>query len=118
MIKLVLYRKVFVILKFCKKYELTPHIPRPIEIYPQELQVNKRIAADFYLKARELQLSGQGGYHEWAYRKAAWSLDELEVSVKDMLRDKGVEGLPAIEAIGKSLANVISEYFKGNSSGR
>jgi hypothetical protein len=52
-------------------------LQHPIEIYPEELRVNKRIAEMLYLKARELQLSGVEIYKEWACRKAAWSLDEL-----------------------------------------
>jgi len=28
-------------------------------------------------------------YKEWAYRKAAWSLDELEEIVKNILKNKG-----------------------------
>lgn len=102
------------VLKCCKKHEITPYIPRPVEIYPQELQLNKQIAAVFYLKARELQLSGEGGFREWAYRKAAWSLDELKVSVETIIRDKGVDGLLEINAVGKSIANLISEYVNVN----
>jgi len=46
------------VLKYCQKYGLTPYIPRPIEIYPKELQINKKIAERFYLESRELQISG------------------------------------------------------------
>lgn len=97
--------------KYCKKYGLTPYIPRPIKIYPDELQVNKKIAEIFYLKARELQLLGGEVYREWAYRKAAWSLDELEESVKTIFQKQGADGIRRIKGIGRSLAGEIEEFL-------
>jgi len=99
------------VLKNCQRYGLTPYIPRPTEIYPKELQVNKRVAERFYLEARELQISGQGSHREWAYRKAAWSLDDLKEGVEIILQKRGVDGLLEVEAIGRSLANRIVEYL-------
>lgn len=102
------------VVKYCKKYGLIPHIPRPIKIYPEELQVNKKIAEIFYLKARELQLSGGEAHREWAYRKAAWSLDELEESVKTIFQKQGADGIRRIKGIGGSLAAQIEEFLKRN----
>ncbi|MEM2100407.1 MAG: radical SAM protein [Thermoproteota archaeon] len=95
----------------CKKYGLTPYIPRPIDIYPEELRVNKRIAEMLYLKARELQLSGEETYRKWAYKKAAWSLDESGESVKTIFRRQGIEGIMQIEGIGRSLAVQIEAFL-------
>lgn len=100
------------VLKFCQKYQLTPYIPRPVSFYPKNLQINKKIAEKFYLKARELQLSGQGGFKEWAYRKAAWALDDLEKSIKEIYQKEGMEGLLKIKGIGKNLAGQIEEFLK------
>lgn len=93
--------------KYCQKYKLTPYIPRPINFHPKKLQINKKIAEEFYLQARELQLSEQGGYREWAYRKAAWALDDLGESIKDIYQNKGVKGIMEIKGIGRSLAKQI-----------
>ena len=95
----------------CQKQGLTPYIPRPITIYSIEQQTNYRIAEKFYLEARELQLSGDNNYREWAYRKAAWALDELEVDVVEIFKKQGIEGLKLIEGIGESLAAKIAGYI-------
>lgn len=100
------------VLKYCQKYRLTPYIPRPIKFYLKELHINKKIAEQFYLEARELQLSGQGGYKEWAYRKAAWALDDLESNIDQLFQNQGINGIIEIKGIGKSLAKKIEEFLK------
>ncbi|MEM2897383.1 MAG: hypothetical protein QXG01_07455 [Candidatus Bathyarchaeia archaeon] len=100
------------VLKYCKKYDLTPYIPRHVDFYPKELKLNKKIAEKFYLEARELQMSGQGGYKEWAYRKAAWAMDDLKESIEKIYRDEGIDGVIQIEGIGKKLANRIEEFLR------
>jgi len=102
------------VLENSKKYELTPWIPRPVHIYPKELQVNKKIAEKFYLEARELQLSGQGDHREWAYRKAAWSLDDLEVGVDEIFRKRGIDGIMEIKGIGETLSRQIEEFLSSD----
>ena len=101
------------VLEYCHRYELLPYILRPVNFYPKELWVNKKIAEKFYLQARKLQLSGQGGYKEWALRKAAWALDDLEESIKEVYYKEGVTGTMKIKGIGKSLAAQIEEFLKG-----
>jgi len=100
------------VLEYSRKYELAPWITRPIQIYPEELQINRKIAEKFYLDARELQLSGQDAHREWAYRKAAWSLDDLPESVEGLFQRRGIEGLMQIKGVGKGLAKQIEEFLK------
>ena len=73
------------VLEYCQKYGILPHIPRPVKFYPEELQINKKIVEIFDLEARELQISGQDSYREWAYRKAAWAIDDLTKGFKQYL---------------------------------
>ncbi len=100
------------VLKYCKKYDIIPYIPRPVNFFPEELQFNKEIAGKFYLNARELQMSGSGGYKEWAYRKAAWAIDDLKENIEKIYQDKGIDGIMQIKGIGKKLANKIEEFLK------
>ncbi|HJX23832.1 MAG TPA: radical SAM protein [Candidatus Bathyarchaeia archaeon] len=102
------------VLAFCMENGLSPKIPRPVKIYPKDLQVNKRIAETFYLEARELQIAGQERAKEWAYRRAAWSLDDLEESVREIIRKRGADALLEIEGIGKSLADRIAAFLQEN----
>lgn len=100
------------VLKYCKKYEITPFIPRPVSFYPEKLQLNKEIAGNFYLEARELQLSGSKGYREWAYRKAAWALDDLQENIEEIYHNEGIDGLRKIKGIGEKLAERIEGFLK------
>ena len=100
------------VLKYCQKYELFHYIPRATSYYPKKLQMNKKISERFYLKARELQLSGKGGFKEWAYRKAAWSLDHLEENIETIYQTKGLIGVMRIPCIGDSLAKQIESFLK------
>ena len=100
------------IAKYCEKHKLTPYIPRPMQIYPKELQINRKLAEKFYFEARELQFSSQGGYREWAYRKAAWSLDDLGESVEEIFQERGINGIMKIKGIGKRLAKQVQEFLK------
>jgi DNA repair photolyase len=98
----------------CQEQELTPYIPRPISIYPKDQQLNRRIAEKFYLEARDLQLTAADSYREWAYRKAAWALDDLEGSVETIFRNEGLDGLQRIPGVGKSLANKIAAHISNS----
>ncbi len=102
------------VLDYCKKYELTPYIKRPISFYPANLQINKKIAEKFYYKARELQLSGENSYKEWAYRKAAWSLDELGRGIDEIYNEQGINGIMQIKGVGKSIGGEIEEFLESH----
>jgi len=97
--------------EYCEKFGLKNHIPRPIEHYPENLKLNKIIAEEFYLKAREINLSQGYSYREWAYRKAAWSLDELDKNIEEIYQDEGIEGLKKIKGIGSSLSKKIESKW-------
>nr|MDO8135979.1 hypothetical protein [Candidatus Njordarchaeum guaymaensis] len=99
------------VLEYCQKYGLSNYIPRPVTFYPKELQINKEIAARFYLEARELMMTGQRGYKEWAYRKAAWALDDLKESIKEIYQERGIGGLMLIKGIGEKLAKKIEDLL-------
>ena len=49
----------------------------------------------------------------WAYRKAAWTIDELDRDIEEVYAAQGIEGLLAIPNIGKELAGEIAAVLKG-----
>ena len=101
------------VLKYCRKYDITPYIPRPVNFFPEEMRINKEIAGKLYLEARELQMSSRGSYKEWAYRKAAWTIDDLKESIEKIYQDKGIDGIMEVQGIGEKLANKIEELLHG-----
>lgn len=101
------------VLKYCQKYGILSYIPRPVDFYPKELQLNKKIAEKFYFEARELQVSGNGGFKEWTYRKAAWAIDDLKESLEKIYEERGIEGIMEIKIIGEKLAKKILCFVLG-----
>jgi DNA polymerase/3'-5' exonuclease PolX len=54
-----------------------------------------------------MELDCTSQYKLWAYRKAAWALEDLTESVTEIYARKGRAGLESIQSVGKSLANEI-----------
>ncbi len=98
--------------KYCQKYDIKNYIPRPVNFFPEHLQINKKVAADFFLRAREIQLSSGMNYKYWALQKAAWAIDELNQDIKEIYKNQGKKGLLAIKGVGKSIAETIGEFLE------
>ncbi len=49
------------------------------------------------------------GQRVWAYRKAAWAIEDLEQGVGLIYRQKGRKGLERIENLGPKLSRVVEE---------
>lgn len=91
--------------ELCQKYGLTDRIPR--YIIPGPLEANKYIAEKLFLKTYDLELEMASNHQIWAYRKAAWTVDELQESVEEIYDERGLDGLIELPAVGKSIANQI-----------
>ena len=59
-----------------------------------------------------MEVSCESPRRVWAYRKAAWAIDELKENVSAIYRRNGVKGLEKIQNIGKSMSKVIEEYLQ------
>lgn len=102
------------VVKYCNKYNVQNYITRPISFFPQELQINKRVSENLYIKAREIQLTAGDKYKEWAYRKAAREIDGLQENIRLMYQNEGTNGLTKIKGVGKSIALEIEKYLNSN----
>ncbi len=96
----------------CARHGLTDRMPR--HVIPGPLAVNKRIAERLFLKAYDLELELAKDYHIWAYRKGAWTVDELEKSVVEIYQAQGEAGLQELPGIGKRLAGDIARWLQEN----
>lgn len=47
------------------------------------------------------------GYRQFAFLKAAWSIDALTENIEDLYRTKGRKGLLKIKGIGEKMSNEI-----------
>ena len=100
--------------ELCVRHGLLDRMPRYIETGP--LAVNKRIAERLFLKTYDLELEQARSYRIWAYRKAAWLVDEYPDSIGELYRDRGETGLRELPGIGKSLAAVIARWLEIDSA--
>jgi hypothetical protein len=99
-----------VLRELCEKHGLLDRMPRYIE--PGALAINKRIAELLFLKTYDLELEQAGDHRIWAYRKAAWTVDELPESVAVIFEKQGEAGLIALPAIGGRIAGQISGWLR------
>ena len=96
--------------ELCQKHGLLDRMPRYIE--PGPFAVNKRIAERLFLQTYELELDQAQVQVIWAYRKAAWTVDELDESVADIYQRQGKTGLMQLPNIGDSIAGRIINWLQ------
>jgi DNA polymerase/3'-5' exonuclease PolX len=82
------------------------------------LAVNKRIAERLFLKTYDLELEQAKDYRIWAYRKAAWTVDEWPESVAEIYHAHGEAGLWELPGIGKKLAGEIARWLRESATER
>jgi DNA repair photolyase len=99
-----------VVRELCLAHGINDRIPRYIPV--GESGINRRIAERLFLKTYELELEQDSGYRIWAYRKAAWSVDENPESIADIFYMRGESGLRDLPAIGQSLAHEIATWLQ------
>jgi DNA repair photolyase len=95
--------------ELCVRHGLTDHMPRYVA--PGPLAVNKRVAERLFLKTYDLELEGAQEYRIWAYRKAAWTVDEWPASIGEVYEARGQAGLQELPGIGESLSRKIAGWL-------
>jgi DNA polymerase/3'-5' exonuclease PolX len=76
------------------------------------LAINKRIAEILFLKTYDLELEQAPQPRIWAYRKAAWTVDEWPESAAEIYSSKGESGVTALPGIGSSIVADIIRTLK------
>ncbi len=98
--------------ELCARHGLMDRMPRYIA--PGPLAVNKRVAERLFLKTYDLELEQANDYRIWAYRKAAWTVDESRESVSEIYHARGEAGLCELPGIGKRIAGEIAGWLQEN----
>jgi DNA repair photolyase len=93
--------------ELCEKYGIHDRMPRYVPDGP--LATNKRIAEEIFNKCYQMELESAPSYKVWAYRRAGWTIDELDQDIMALYRKRGANGLKALPNIGPSLADFIAE---------
>jgi len=96
--------------EICQKVGIPDRMPRPI-LAGEKRALNKKVAEMLADKTYSLELEGSEGFRIWPYRKAAWSVDDLEQDIGLIYRQMGMQGLQSIQHIGPSIGKLIEKYI-------
>jgi DNA repair photolyase len=97
--------------ELCERHGLKDRMPRYLGA-AGPLAINKLIAEKLFLKTYALELEQAQAYRIWAYRKAAWTVDEWPESVAEIYREQGEAGLQKLPEIGKGVAAEIGKWLQ------
>jgi DNA repair photolyase len=89
--------------EYCVHEGISDRIPRPI-IPGEKRELNKRIVEALAYKLYMLELENASQNTLWAYRKAAWAVEDLEQDVSLVYRSLGRKGLESIPGVNPPLA--------------
>ena len=96
--------------ELCDRHGLLDRMPRYVA--PGPLAVNRQIAERLFLRTYDLELEQAKDYRIWAYRKAAWTVDEWPESVAEIYAAEGESGLRKLPHIGKRIAERIARWLE------
>jgi DNA polymerase/3'-5' exonuclease PolX len=85
-------------------------MPRPI-IPGDKRALNKRIVEALANQVYTMELYGEPSRRVWAYRRAAWAIEETPQDLGLIYRQMGVKGLESIENVGPRLAGVLEDLI-------
>jgi len=91
----------------CEKYGVADRIPRYIPDSP--LKRNRKISTALFDRVYRLELELESPHKIWAYRKAAWAIEELEENIEELYRSGRLEEVPGV---GKTLAAEIEKMLE------
>jgi len=96
--------------ELCGRYGIADRMPRPI-IPGDKRALNKRIVEALANQCYWMELDNAPGQRVWAYRKAAWAIEDLEQDVGLIYQQMGRKGLESIGNIGPRLAEVVEDLI-------
>ena len=85
--------------ELCEQYGISDRMPRPI-IPGHKRALNTRIAEALANQLYYMELDGEPSRRVWAYRKAAWAIEDTPQDLGLIHRQMGVKGLESIENVG------------------
>ena len=81
-------------------------MPRPI-IPGDKRTLNKRVVEALANRLYNMELNSEPNHRVWAYRKAAWAIEDTPQDLGLIYRQMGRKGLESIQNVGPDLAQVI-----------
>ncbi len=82
--------------ELCQQAGISDRMPRPI-IPGEKRALNKRVVEALANRVYELELAGAAESRIWAYRRAAWAVEDLEQDLGLVHRTLGLRGLAGLD---------------------
>ncbi|NOZ57082.1 MAG: radical SAM protein [Calditrichaeota bacterium] len=98
--------------EICQQIGIPDRLPRPV--WQEERTSNRRLAEHFHNRAYTLELEQASPYRVWAYRKAAWSVDDYPEDVERLARSGGEKALRSLPQVGPGLAREALQWLKAS----
>lgn len=105
-------QKALRIKELCEQYGISDRIPRPI-IPGDKHTLNKLVVEALANQVYYMELDGEPNHRVWAYRKAAWAIEDTQQDLGLIYRQMGLKGLGSIQNVGPKLALVVEQLLKG-----
>jgi DNA repair photolyase len=96
--------------ELCERHGILDRMPRYIA--PGPLAINTRVAERLFLKTYDLELEGATDSRIWAYRRAAWTVDEMPDNIAEIYQARGKTGLMELPGIGERLSGLIGAWLR------
>ena len=97
--------------ELCEKHGISDRITRPI-IPGDKRTLNKRMVEALANQLYYMELNGEPSRRVWAYRKAAWAIEDTPQDLGLIYRQMGVKGLESIKNVGPKLAQVVEALIR------
>jgi DNA repair photolyase len=96
--------------ELCARHGIADRMRRYVA--PGPLALNKKIAERLFLQTHDLELQEAYSARIWAYRKAAWVVDDWQENLGDIYLARGEAGLAELPEIGASMATRIAGWLR------
>ena len=96
--------------RLCAKHGIPDRLERFIA--DNMLAVNKWVAEKLFLKTYDMELENANPYQIWAYRKAAWMVDDLEENLANLYHAGGEARLQELPGIGKGISSQMAGWIR------
>ena len=102
--------------ELCRQYGISDRMPRPI-IPGDKRTLNKLVVEALANQVYYMELNREPNHRVWAYRKAAWAIEDMPQDLGLVYRQMGGKGLESIQNVGPKLAQVVERLLRGWMSG-
>jgi DNA repair photolyase len=97
--------------ELCEQYGISDRMPRPI-IPGDKRTLNKLVVEALANQTYHMELNNEPKHRVWAYRKAAWAIEDTPQDLGLIYRQMGLKGLESIENVGPKMALVVESLLK------